>query len=334
MGFMHCKSHFKMAFFTEILEKLSPQLQGEFAAFQHGTWLKTIPFFACEDEEESKNFITRIALQLEPKSFAPNEMIFLGNEDSDCMYIVVKGVAALQGRVLGTGKYCGQEVILKDSVRPADCRALTFVDVYSLSRDGLYDIVDCGSFPQTQKLVRMAAIRLALKNKFFEILTLFRMKRGLKKTPPEELAAWKEEMKMKKYVKQDKMNRSGIRVKSSEEREAEKKAREEAQQHAEEEAALAKYLGGASAAAVEDEDDNAGGDEGSGGSNGSGQVNAALQKRIVKMERSLDSLTKIVREGFETMEAAQEVAYRAFYNSQKSKGSAGKNKTTLPGSTE
>jgi potassium voltage-gated channel Eag-related subfamily H protein 7 len=329
--FMHCKGTFRMKYYTDILELLSPQLQGEFAAFQHGSWLNSIPFFACDDDEERGNFITRIALKLEPRSFAPNEMIFLANEESDSMYIMVRGVAALLGRVLGGGKYFGQEVILKDSCRPADCRALTFVDVYALSQEDLYEIVDCGSFPSTQKLVRMAAIRLALKNKFFAILTLFRVKRGLKKTPPEELAAWKEEMKMKKYVKQDKLTRSGIKTKTADEREAEKKARELAQQHAEEEAALAKYLGGVS---EEGEDADAGNDEGSNHGVGGGQISGALQKRVVKMERSLDALTKIVREGFETMEAAQEVAYRAFYNSQKSKGSSGKQKQSLPGSIE
>merc|ERR1712100_58665 len=40
----------------------------------------------------------------------------------------------------------------------------------------------------------------------------------------------------------------------------------------------------------------------------------ALQGRMGELESQMNSLLKNIKEGFETMEASQEVAFRAFYN--------------------
>ena len=74
--FTHCKVIFRTKYYHDVLDNMSPQLQGEVARHSHGPWLFKIPFFMAEDEEERDRFVIQIALCLEPKAFAPNEMVF------------------------------------------------------------------------------------------------------------------------------------------------------------------------------------------------------------------------------------------------------------------
>ncbi len=74
--FTHCKVIFRTKYYHDVLDNMSPALQGEVARHSHGPWLFKIPFFMAEDEEERDRFVIQIALCLEPKAFAPNEMVF------------------------------------------------------------------------------------------------------------------------------------------------------------------------------------------------------------------------------------------------------------------
>ena len=52
------------------------------------------------------------------------------------MYIVIRGMCAMLGRVITGGKFFGEDMIMAGR-RYADCRALTYLDVYELEKDKL-----------------------------------------------------------------------------------------------------------------------------------------------------------------------------------------------------
>ena len=90
--FTHCKTIFKTKHYADVLENMSPLLQGEVARHSHSSWLYTIPFFMAENVEERERFIVEVALQLEPKAFAPNEMVF---REGDVAWLLCLAVSLL-----------------------------------------------------------------------------------------------------------------------------------------------------------------------------------------------------------------------------------------------
>ena len=92
----------------------------------------------------------------------------------------MRGMCAMLGRVISGGKFFGEDMIMGGR-RGADCRALTYLDVYQLEKEKLDTILEEGDFPQTSKLIRKQVIRLAMRKKFMEILSLVKMTRGMRK---------------------------------------------------------------------------------------------------------------------------------------------------------
>ena len=74
--FTHCKTIFRTKYYHEVLDNMSPALQGEVARHSHSSWLYKIPFFMANNEDERDRFVICIALDLVPRAFAPNEMVY------------------------------------------------------------------------------------------------------------------------------------------------------------------------------------------------------------------------------------------------------------------
>ena len=62
--FTHCKVIFRTKYYHEVLDNMSPALQGEVAKHSHSSWLYKIPFFMANNEEERDRFVVCIALDL------------------------------------------------------------------------------------------------------------------------------------------------------------------------------------------------------------------------------------------------------------------------------
>lgn len=94
------------------------------------------------DESERREFTTAVALALEPMAFAPKELLIRIGEFTERMYIIQRGLVARMGRVLGAGRFVGEDVILHNSRRKYFVRVLTYLDVYALSKEALEEILD------------------------------------------------------------------------------------------------------------------------------------------------------------------------------------------------
>jgi potassium voltage-gated channel Eag-related subfamily H protein 7 len=317
--FTHCKQIFRMKYFHDVLENMSPELQGEVAKHTHGSWLYEIPFFNADKEEERDRFLVSVALALVPKAFGPNEMVYREGDMAISMFIVQRGLAACNGRVLSSGHFFGEDMIAgsdeEPSRRAADVRSLTFLDVYEFEREQLGEILENGDFDATQSKIRRQVIRIALKRKFMEILRLVKITRGMKKRPPkEEYEQWKMDITAKRDVKRK--NRPTSRQLVARPETPEEKAAIAQQQEATKKADMEEELQfwvkgqgqirerGNTADAAENVFD---------------EENAVkeLDLRMTKLETQMSDLLATIKDGFETMEASQEVAFRAFYNAQK-----------------
>ena len=313
--FTHCKTIFRTKYYHEVLDNMSPALQGEVARHSHSSWLYKIPFFMANNEDERDRFVICIALDLVPRAFAPNEMVYREGDVSAAMYIVIRGMCAMLGRVITGGKFFGEDMIMAGR-RYADCRALTYLDVYELEKDKLDNIIEEGDFAETEKLIRKQVIRLAMRKKFMEILKLVKLTRGMNKIPKEEYESWKKEMNAKNQVRRkvrspdgEEMDPSDMETKTVQE--AEDPSGTQANEIAAGENELDFWLKGHMTGETRDkqEADNDEFDEGA--------AVKSLEKRMNTLETQMNDMLTKIKDGFETMEASQEVAFRAFYNAQK-----------------
>lgn len=313
--FTHCKTIFRTKYYHEVLDNMSPALQGEVARHSHSSWLYKIPFFMANNEDERDRFVICIALDLVPRAFAPNEMVYREGDVSAAMYIVIRGMCAMLGRVITGGKFFGEDMIMKGR-RFADCRALTYLDVYELEKDKLDNIIEEGDFAETEKLIRKQVIRLAMRKKFMEILKLVKLTRGMNKIPKEEYETWKKEMNAKNQVRRkvrspdgEEMDPCDMETKKAQE--AEDPSGKQANEIAAGENELDFWLKGHMTGETRDKQD-ADDDEFD-----EGAAVKRLEKRMNTLETQMNDMLTKIKDGFETMEASQEVAFRAFYNAQK-----------------
>lgn len=150
---------------TDLLDKMSPALREGVATHTHAGWIRDIPYFTnCNND-----FVVKVALCLEHRTFAPHELVITLFEDTDVMYIVKAGVCACKGMIYTSGKVFGEDMITSiikpsESKRHYTGRALTFSDVYALQKNSLTDLLD--KYESTYAEVR----RLAIKTVFRECI--------------------------------------------------------------------------------------------------------------------------------------------------------------------
>ena len=163
-----------------LLETMSGSLQAEVAWTVNEQWLNNVHFL----RGSSHGFMVQLALQLHPLVFAPGELC-----PSGLLYIVHRGLALYGGKLLGSGKVWGEDMILASvHLQSKYCaRALNFLEVrlsvyfpspsvtaryspllsvaiprrqvHSIDREELAMIAS--AFPDDQKRIRSSAIRCA-----------------------------------------------------------------------------------------------------------------------------------------------------------------------------
>lgn len=134
----------------QLLQMLSPALQGEVVWCTNQRWLRRVWFFSRAEHQ----FMVEVALALVPMVFSPGEIAHNGY-----MYIVHRGIALYGGRVLSTGMVWGEDMILRAAhlQRPWCARAMNYLEVYMIDREELLDIARM--FPATYIEIRRCAVR-------------------------------------------------------------------------------------------------------------------------------------------------------------------------------
>jgi len=142
---------------TELLAKMSPMLQGTVALASNKRWLDRVWFFkTLGDTREELEFIAAIARHLQIKAYAVHERLPIGQ-----LYVLRRGLAVKLWRFLGAGKVWGEDMILDspELIDHAQAVAITFVEVYTLTREDLDDQMEL--FPSCKAKVVRAAKKIA-----------------------------------------------------------------------------------------------------------------------------------------------------------------------------
>jgi voltage-gated potassium channel len=124
-----------------VLDELPHSLALEVRLFLNRGILQKVDLFRSADEM----FIREVVLKLRPEIFLPGDFIIRQGAMGDCMYFLSTGeveVLVSQARVavLGAGSPFGETALIRDEKRMASIRALTYCDVYVLTKadfDGL-----------------------------------------------------------------------------------------------------------------------------------------------------------------------------------------------------
>jgi len=121
---------------STMLEELPHTLSMEILLYLNRTILEKVSLFRNANEI----FIREIAQALHPMVFLPDDYIIRQGEYGDCMYFLSNGdvevlVNGTRVATLGQGSPFGETALIQGEKRMASIRALSYCDVYRLSKD-------------------------------------------------------------------------------------------------------------------------------------------------------------------------------------------------------
>mmetsp|Transcript_114522 Transcript_114522/g.330846 ORF Transcript_114522/g.330846 Transcript_114522/m.330846 type:complete len:624 (+) Transcript_114522:85-1956(+) len=153
-----------------IIEHMSPKLQGEFAHFLHQDWLSKVWYL----NSMPRRILVFLSRSLSLSAYIPDEDIFV--ERTLC--IVRSGVASKAGKVLVGGDVWGEDFLLSNNaLRNKDAvRSLSYLSVLSLHARDLFSIVS--NFPEARRRLHWVCARLAMRRGVLQISRLVRKRRG------------------------------------------------------------------------------------------------------------------------------------------------------------
>jgi hypothetical protein len=144
----------KRSSYNELVEKLSPGLRSDIVMVMSARTLETVWYL----REIEKDALVDLAVKLGRSGYAPREKI-----SGTSLNILLRGVAAKAGNILTPVTTWGEDIIVT-TLALRDRRtasALTYVEVATLSRDTLDEVLD--RFPDSKKVVQQAAIKIAMQ---------------------------------------------------------------------------------------------------------------------------------------------------------------------------
>ena len=132
--------------------RLSPTLRSDvILASPSYSWLLRVWIFHDTEIE----FVVTIPHCMSASVYAPFELPERGR-----LYILHKGVVMKGGLILTSGRWWGEDVIVRDEAhrKPVVARALTFVETYSIDRSTLFNLA--APFPATLQKLRLRCAQL------------------------------------------------------------------------------------------------------------------------------------------------------------------------------
>jgi hypothetical protein len=142
-----------------LLDEMSPELRAKVMFHTYSRWLVNIPFFTLDTSKwaskdviharrELKAFVMRLATLVSPVAYGPMETIARVNERCHFMVIIKEGRVAVHLKIMETGDYFGQEMLMEEFRWRHNVIALTFVNGFRLEKSDLFGLVEVRAFPR------------------------------------------------------------------------------------------------------------------------------------------------------------------------------------------
>jgi len=184
---------------SELLNKMSPLLQGTVALAANKQWIDKIWYFRdiATSIRSGREFVAYLAKSLTIRSYVSHERLPVGQ-----LYVLRRGLVVKMWRFLGSGKVWGEDVIL-DSVELMDhsqAVALTYVEAYTLRRNDLDEVLE--EYPDAKRQVSRAARKVSLQRALLKYLALHNWKRAPNSFVPRSAAAGFSEVQEQRTLEQ------------------------------------------------------------------------------------------------------------------------------------
>ena len=155
----------------ELLELMSSHLMSEVTWEVNKAWLRKV-WFLRQDTLPTA-FLVHLSRRLQPFVYAPRESVPIGQ-----LCIVHRGLVLYGGRVFSQGRVWGEDMILSTSLLQLKFvpRAMSFVEIFTLSREALVSVASF--FPQAERSIRRAVVRLATRRAFIFVAEVRLRKRA------------------------------------------------------------------------------------------------------------------------------------------------------------
>jgi CRP-like cAMP-binding protein len=176
--------------YINLQSNMTPKLQFDVARHCHKRWLKDLPLFRASNRIEADAFIGAVAVKMVSVAYPPREVIFVKGEFALAMYVITRGLVHCCDPDLGgarlnvSGFLFGEEILLSRGVRYDTACSLSYVNLLSLSRTNLEEILHMGgeAFKSTKKSLRRTAVKLAMRRAMKEIAVSNRIIKGFKRS--------------------------------------------------------------------------------------------------------------------------------------------------------
>ena len=120
---------------ANLLESMSPLLQGRVAFAANREWLERVWYLArLPDTRDTTEFIAAVAKSLTVRAYVAEERAPIGQ-----LYVLRKGIAVKNWRFMRAGMVWGDDIII-DALHLMDhsqAVALTYIEVFVLTREAL-----------------------------------------------------------------------------------------------------------------------------------------------------------------------------------------------------
>ena len=153
--YFHQSKHLRLAQTQRaLISDMSPHLSRQVAWIINEGWLTRIWFL----RNAPRTFMIDLASRMEARVFPPGDSPAIG-----FMYIVHRGIAMHNAKLITKGNVWGEDIILSSKVlrSKAQARAMNYLEVYFTTRTVLMYLSRI--YPKTGMKVRKAAIMLALR---------------------------------------------------------------------------------------------------------------------------------------------------------------------------
>jgi len=162
-----------------VIDHMSPVLQGEFSLFVHQRWVRKVWYL----RDMNREVIVWATRHLTVMVFAPNEEVYRERT----LFIVRRGVAALDGRILVNGDIWGEDMLLSNPYlrELKRARSLSYLETLMLHITDLVDIISL--FPEARQKLRWAQVRIAILRGVRRIATVLKEMSTREHLDPEDL---------------------------------------------------------------------------------------------------------------------------------------------------
>lgn len=139
----------------ELIAQLSPKLQGEYAHNRHHTWIDKVWYLRNMDHEIILGTARRMTLGV----YSPYEEVL----QDRTIFIVQRGIAALNGKVFIRGDVWGEDMVLSNRLLRENNRArsLTYLFVLTLNVMDLVEVV--APFSDARARLRWSQVQIAIR---------------------------------------------------------------------------------------------------------------------------------------------------------------------------